>query len=262
MKVPPGSLEQTGSDARHVSILRRPSTLVQNGGTGMTKRSFALGMMIVSLLVGLAGCGTAVIDWVNVIRFQGITYLARFDGGRDLQPADLGAQFASVRFRLDGNVHDPNYHMQDGDAAFLDAGTPVYRVNGYAPTFRLAARQNGRIVLFEADTNPRAKTGADLLDIAGKVASITVTDDTGTTTTPLATVRDERQVRELVTLLLAAPVDQTRLSAGSGPRYILIFHLADETQVARFYTPGSREVARGIIVPDAFVSTVAAALGK
>ena len=229
----------------------------------MVKRAFAPGVLAIALLVGFAGCGllqpTANIDWVNFVRFGGITYLASFNAGRELQPADLGPQFAAVRSRLEGNVHDANYQTQDGDAAFLDVGTPVYQVQGFAPTFRLAAYQNGKLALFEADTNPHAKTGADLLDIGGKVQSIAVTDDT-MSGAPLATITDAHQLATLVTLLLAAPVDQTRQSADSGPHYFLIFHLADGTQVGRVYLPAAHEVARGIIVPDAFVTALAATL--
>jgi hypothetical protein len=221
------------------------------------------GMLAVSLLAALAGCApvryATIIDWVNMIRFRGITYLANVQAGRDLQADDLGTRFDTVRFRLDGNVHDANYQTHDGDAAFLDAGTPVYRVLAYAPTFRLAARQDGRIVLFEADTNPQAKIGADLLDIGGKVSSITVTGDT--TTQAVATISDSHLIVTLVSLLLAAPVDQSERPGDAGVRYFLAFHLTDGTQVMRLYLPQSHEVARGIIVPDAFVAALAAALG-
>lgn len=231
----------------------------------MAKRALLLVVLAVYMVIGFGGCSLfrhdIVIDWVNFVRFGGISYLASVDAGRDLQPADLGARFATVRFRLDGNVSDPNYQSQDGDAAFLDAGTPIYRVQGYVPTFRLAAHQGGRIVLFEADTNPHAKTGAHLLDIGGKVQSIVVTDDISGGV-PVATLADAHLVTTLVALLLSAPVDQSRQSGDSGARYFLSFHLADGTQVSRLYLPDAHEVGRGIIVPDAFVSTLAAALAR
>jgi len=231
----------------------------------MAKRALLLVVLAASMAVGFGGCSLLrhdnVNDWVNFVRFGGISYLASVDAGRELQPADLGAQFATVRFRLDGNVSDPNYQSQDGDAAFLDAGTAIYRVQGYAPTFRLAAHQGGHIVLFEADTDPHAKTGADLLDIGGKVQFITVTDDISGGE-PVATLADAHLVTTLVSLLLAAPVDQSRQSGDATVRYFLAFHLADGTQVSRLYLPEAHEVGRGIIVSDAFVSTLAAALAR
>jgi hypothetical protein len=46
-------------------------------------------------------------------------------------------------------------------AAYLDPGTAVYAVRGYRPSFRLAARREGKPVLFEAAENPRAGTRPD-----------------------------------------------------------------------------------------------------
>src|SRR5262245_44550049 len=97
------------------------------------------------------------IDWVDFIRFGGITYTRPPVGsGRALNASDLGPVFATIHFKLDGNVQDPGYQSKDGDAAFLPAGTKVYAVKGYKPTFRLAAYQNGEIQLYESDTNPHA----------------------------------------------------------------------------------------------------------
>ena len=50
----------------------------------------------------------------------------------------------------------------------------MHAVNGYRPSFRLAARREGRLLLFEAFDNPRARTWGDLLDLDGKVARITI----------------------------------------------------------------------------------------
>lgn len=227
----------------------------------MTKRALLLAVLAASLLAGCVGCGlhqsNTHIDWVDFVRFGGITYLANFQAGREIQQADIGPQFATVRHTLSGTVNDPNYQTEDGVAAYIATGSPVYRVNGYAPTFRLAAERGGRFMLYEADTNPRAKTGADLLDIGGKVRSIVVNDESGTAERTVATITDPHKVTALVALLLAAPVDQTQVS-GDGPQYFLIFALNDGTQVARAYSPASHLVARGIIVPSAFVSMLAA----
>lgn len=227
----------------------------------MSKRALLLAMLATSLLAGCVGCGlyqsNTHIDWVDFVRFGGVTYVANFHAGRDIQQADIGSQFAIVRHTLSGTVNDPNYQTKDGVAAYIATGTPVYCVNGYAPTFRLAADRGGRYMLYEADTNPHAKTGADLLDIGDKVRSITVNDESGTSERTVATMSDPQKVTALVALLLAAPVDQTRVS-GDGPQYFLTFALNDGTEVVRAYFPKSHEVARGIIVPSAFVSMLAA----
>ena len=206
--------------------------------------------LIHSMPVPATHVGVA-IDWVPFVRFNGIEYLeSPQSGGRALQPRDLGPVFAVVRFKLDGNVQTPSYHARNGDAAFLAAGTPVYTVHGYKPTFRLAAYELGRLALFEAYTNPRARRGADLLDLAGKVRFIGINSPQDGTT-QIAAITNRAQVAALVARVLNAPV-VAGLSNASGRQYFIAFHLRDGTAVTRSYwtTPG--ELAPGIRVPQPF----------
>lgn len=223
-----------------------------------------LGVLLLSLL-GLAACrGVAAgsnvqIDWINFVQFGDIRYLATIHRiGRPPTDADRGPVFGTVKFRLDGNVHDPSYQAKDGDAAFLDAGTPIYSVQGYVPTFRLVARFAGQLTFYEADTNPHARTGADLLDIGGKVSFIYVNSQQ-TVATQLGSITDPRQVDALVAMVLAARVDQRYQEHGS-PTYFVVFHLDDGTAVTRAYWLTSGELARGILLPAQFGLAVQAVL--
>jgi hypothetical protein len=47
-------------------------------------------------------------------------------------------------------VCDPAYRPKDGDAAFLDKGTPIYQVKGYPPSEKLAARFQGKLIAYTA----------------------------------------------------------------------------------------------------------------
>jgi hypothetical protein len=218
-------------------------------------------VLFLPLILLLGGCATLAaaqprsttqIDWVNFVRFQGITYLAALpQTGRALEMQDLGPVFAQVQSKLSGNVTDPSYRTKDGDAAFLDAGTKVYTMKGYLPTFRLAASLGQRLQLFEADTNSHARTGADLLDIRGKVQSMTINKDEGDATTVLASLKDAQQVNQLVEMLLSSPVNQQQ-SAIDGARYFLVFHLVDKTAVVRVYWLDANQLQRGIHLPSAF----------
>lgn len=198
-----------------------------------------------------------IIDWVDFIKFNGIMYVANFDShaGAQLVAADLGPQFATVKFKTDGNVNDSGYHPKDGDAAFLDPGTPIYAVKGYAPTFLLAAYQANQIVRYEVGQNPRAATGADLLDIGGKVARIGGKSENDGTT-ELGAITDPRKIQSLVALVLAAPVKQSALQSQSSQRYFIAFHLRDGLTVVRVYWPESGELGRGIMLPDAFRAAI------
>jgi hypothetical protein len=96
-----------------------------------------------------SGC-TAQIDWVDFIQIGSTQYLARPGTGTGVQESDLGPVYARVKFTVSGHVCDPSYRLKDGDAAFLDVGAPIYQVNGFPPTQRLAARAGRGIVLYQA----------------------------------------------------------------------------------------------------------------
>jgi hypothetical protein len=101
----------------------------------------------------------AQIEWVNFVEVGSTQYVAGPESPGVLPESDLGAVYAHVKFRLSGNVCDRGYRVKDGDAAFLDAGTPIYQVTGHAPSVELAARFNGTILVYRR-WNPRPRQSA------------------------------------------------------------------------------------------------------
>lgn len=200
------------------------------------------------------GASNAIIDWVNFVQFEGITYLVSDQQmGQALKSDDVGSVSGTITHKLEGNVQDANYHAQDGDAAFLAVGTKVYRLKHYASTFRLVAYVQGKIQLYEADTNLHAKRGADLLDIADKVQSIDINNPNDGVTV-LATIHDRQHIMSLVTMIMRASVNQQMKS--NGTRYFLVFHLMDGTVVSRAFWPTTGELSRGILLPNAFAVAI------
>ena len=123
---------------------------------------------------GLASCEDArpkphTISWVPMVQFGGTRYVREGglpahvtrEGYRDLAAEDLGPELYRVAFRGSGYV-GPFHRYQDGDSTHLNPGTPVYAVKGYSPEFRLGTLEGGGAALYEADTNPSARTGGDL----------------------------------------------------------------------------------------------------
>ena len=204
------------------------------------------------------------ISWIPMMQFGGIQFerLGRNAAGQgepDLGVEDLGPELHRVAFRGDGYA-GAFYLYQDGDATFLNPGTPVYSVKGYSPEFRLGTLEEGRAILYEADTNPSARIGQDLLDIQGKVTAIGILRDDDALTT-LATIDEERRIERFVEMLLAAPVDQGGQDH-DGPRYFLGLRLADGTSVVRAYWLESGELSRGIMTDPAATLAVWQALPK
>jgi hypothetical protein len=93
---------------------------------------------------------SVMIDWVNFFQVGSTQYVVEPQSPTVLKETDLGPVYTNVKFKVSGNVCDPNYRLKDGDAAFLDPGTPIYQVNGHSPNEQLAARFNDQILLFRA----------------------------------------------------------------------------------------------------------------
>ena len=192
------------------------------------------------------------ISWVPMVKFGGIHYLRQWSlvgkaADEDVQGLtgdDLGQEHYRVAFRGDGYA-GPWYRYQDGDATFLNPGTRVYEVKGYAPEFRLATREQGRVTLYEADTNLNAQTGGDLLDIGGKVTAIDILNDDDEMTF-LGTIDDEPAIERFVAMVLESPVNQEGRDH-DGPRYFLGIRLADGTSVVRAFWLETGELSRGIM---------------
>src|SRR5713226_7631489 len=111
-----------------------------------------LGVFLLTAACQLPGSSSgchAQIDWVNFIQVGSTQFVAGPQSPTVLQENDLGPVYAHVKFRVSGNVCDPNYRVKDGGSAFLEPGSPIYQVNGQSPAVELAARFGGQIVVYK-----------------------------------------------------------------------------------------------------------------
>ena len=233
-------------------------------------------LLAVSLL--LVSCSYSITnDYIDFVKANGIEYISvdYFGGGagvgRALVEADLGPEHFRVKQMLSRESKGPDYRTADGDSAFVPAGDPMYSLKGYATTFRLAARRDGKLVLYEADSNPAAKTGRDLLDIEGRVVGIALMGGKDGRAI-LGRITDQSRIDDLVRLVLSAPVDQSPPLAAASPRtplstptaqiqirtygVFVSFELADGTATRRNYDIANGVLQRGIMVAGAFRTAV------
>lgn len=92
---------------------------------------------------------------------------------------------------------------------------------------------NNQLLRFEANQNPKAKKGADLLDIQHKRQYIRI-NSSGAPKRELAAIKNPKQVASLVEMVLKARVDQ-KYREQKEHRYLIAFHLKDGTTVTRSY---------------------------
>ena len=114
-----------------------------------------LGFMAACQLPGSQTTCNTMVDWVNFIQVGSTQYVSGPEPDSAIQEGDLGPAYAYVKFKVNGNVCDPGYRLKDGDAAFLDPGTPIYQVKGHPASEQLAARFNGTLVVYRAMTPVR-----------------------------------------------------------------------------------------------------------
>ena len=109
-------------------------------------------LMAACQLPGQSSTCNSQIDWVTFFQVGSTQYVAgpASQATTGLKESDLGPEYSKVKFKVSGNVCDPAYKLKDGDAAFLEPGTPIYQVSGHAPTDELAARFNGVITVYRA----------------------------------------------------------------------------------------------------------------
>ena len=118
----------TGHPAARLDVApgtHRGSSLVKRA---MSPLRLTVAVVLVTVM-GVTGCGSQrhLISWVDMVRHDGVTYVAnRPDDrqGSQLSDSDLGPVVFRTRFQVAGNVYDPDYKLKDGDATFLPEGHP------------------------------------------------------------------------------------------------------------------------------------------
>ena len=226
----------------------------------MGRRAWPLGVLWLTLaLVGPARVAAQAgspssASLLDFVTFDRIDYIRFADEpGRALTRDDLGIEFATVGCSIGEDNRNCSYGL-DGAAAFLPAGTRLYAVRGYTTEFRLAAVWRDHIYLYQAWRNPRARVGAALFDIAGKVRTIEVRIGEPTAEAPgkPAVIAAREDVDALVDMIVHGPARRPLPHAVGETRYWLIFWLADGTTLGRAYFPEASEVMGGVIVPGEF----------
>jgi hypothetical protein len=235
-----------------------------------------VGPLIIACLV-LAGCqrsdqtsegtGGASIDG---LQYNGVFY-ARWTavtthpkGVRPIGPADLGRVVGQVKANRADELVESAAPFGDLEATFLPVGTPVHAVKGYPTSFRLAARSDGGLALYEPWSSPTAQVGADLLGgIQGKVRRIGVYSHHEPLRL-LGLVEGRSQVQRLVRLVLRAPVAEQD-PAGTAQDYepyVVSFHLRDGTATSRLFNAKTGFMGGGILLPDEFTAAIRQAIAR
>jgi hypothetical protein len=206
----------------------------------------------------------SIIDWVDAVKFAGISYMPQGNAIPPIPPADLGAPYAQTQSQLEGHVHDPSYRLQDCDATILPEGTVFHEVRGYDPRFRIATAEG---VVYESYFSDTKRPVSDIVDIRGRVTEIQVVE--AHLGVPAALIPYRPEVDILVDLFLSSEFEdrnratnQTPSVDRGGGQYRLTFVLDDGSKYTRMFEPDDGWAWPGIWGPGEFSDIIAAALAE
>jgi hypothetical protein len=123
---------------------------------------------------------------------------------------------------------------------------PVYAIKGYGTSFRLAARMDDGLRMFEAYFNPKANEASDVLDIGGKVSGISISHWLPYPATPqVGSIDDPEKIERLVRGLMDAPLKPTSPDHfGSIDFYNVPTNTDDYTGIRDLTTTASTSLSR------------------
>ena len=197
------------------------------------------------------GPTSAIIDYVDFVQVHGVMYESS-SNGKLPATVEIGPAFATVCrtvSTLDGTVEP-----QDGDAAYLPAGTELHELIGHDRRTVLAAESDGRMVAFEAHHNPKANVGRELLDLSSGLAHVRILDGVNGTD-PVGELTDAMALADLAERIMAAKVDQAGTYPHEDPdRWFVELTTGDGLTTRRAFWRSTGELWRGILLDADAVS--------
>ncbi|RDI45632.1 hypothetical protein [Falsibacillus pallidus] len=140
----------------------------------MKSFKFVFGVVFLTIFLSscnnqITGCPDAAIEWVDVLMVKDIKYQHHFIAPADRKQITIekGKEIGKVSYKLADNACS-NHKTKNGDAAYLEKGTPIYEIKGYPTNLAVAADEK----VYIADQNKKAKTAKEFLPLAGLVQSI------------------------------------------------------------------------------------------
>ena len=144
-------------------------------------KKYSVSIILLLLVLSLSACNVktiagvcpdAEISWVDVLKINDIKYEGGDEGLFTINTVEKGKKIGEVDYMLADHACS-NHRMKNGDAAFLPIGTEIYELVGYKSDFRVVADNK----VYQVSENKKAKSMAELLDIKGKVAKMSLESD-------------------------------------------------------------------------------------
>ena len=191
------------------------------------------------------------VSWVDVLHIEGRTY-ERVDidapTKSSIDRSQLAEQLGTIKCTTANDVQDPGYDLRDGEATFLEPGTPVHALAGTNVSFRVAAVDADEPVVYE-HRDLSGSSGADLLPFpAEDVAAVTFLSDIDGRTV-LGQLTEPDTVLAFVEDLQTAPIGD-RPNLGEEPRVFVALEFVDQPPVTLVTYPARGITTAGLQLPE------------
>ena len=120
--------------------------------------------------------------------------------------------------------------------------------------------EDGIVTIYEADTNPNANIGEDILDIRGMAKTIDILSEEDTATV-LGTIEEDHSVKLIVDAILASLVEPGSRDPGRG-RYFLDFRRTAGTSVVQPFWMETGELGRDIMTGPVVAQSLRSAVAQ
>jgi hypothetical protein len=117
-----------------------------------------------------SGCPDGEIEWVDMVMIQDIKYQHHFPNPADANSSisiERGKELGKVSYKMADRACS-NHKMKNGDAAYIEKGTPIYEIKGYPTSLMVVVNDK----VYVADTNLKAKTAGVLYPMDKLVKNI------------------------------------------------------------------------------------------
>lgn len=130
------------------AFMKKKGGLRMNKKIIKTKTTGLIAILLLGMLL-VAGCTSPrygnIIDWIDFVNVDDTIYEGVSNGVLRDSGSVTDEVVGVVGKKLDGNVKESSYQSRPGDAAYLEEGTELYRIDGFEPTDLLAVRDEQKI---------------------------------------------------------------------------------------------------------------------
>ncbi|WP_462413204.1 hypothetical protein [Neobacillus sp. Marseille-QA0830] len=113
------------------------------------------------------GCPDAEIEWVDLVMVNDIKYQHHIPDQTDEEvplTVEKGKEIGKVTYKM-ADYACSDHKMKNGNAAYLEKGTPIYELKGYPSSLIILADEK----VYVTEQNKNAKTAGDLYPLKGLV---------------------------------------------------------------------------------------------